>query len=175
MSKIDITCILLHPTMLHTLFSLHQLVGFATHAQTLRVRVLAKRYSDDVRVSDQYTFLCFHSYPYLLYLIPTLFLSFIHHPYIIILFHFAKCFILLVIIHTLTFDFVLHINFARQNQEDHDSSAVSILQSSWQPSQLLPLGPSCRSEQRRTSHDQYTTPQEKNCTQIKQSTSNRTR
>ena len=51
--------------------------------------------SDNVGMSDQYTFLCFHSYPYLLYLIPTLFLSFSHHPYIIV--YFVQCFYYLYI------------------------------------------------------------------------------
>ena len=49
---------------------------------------MSDQYSDNVGMSDQYVFLCFHSYPYLIYLIPTLFLYFFHHPYIIV--HFVK-------------------------------------------------------------------------------------
>ena len=54
-------------------------------------------YRDNVEMSDQYTFLCFHSYPYLLHLIPTLFLFFFHRPYIIL--HFVRCFYYLYKIH----------------------------------------------------------------------------
>ena len=46
---------------------------------------------------DQHTFLCFHSYAYLLYLIPTLFLSVFQYLSIIILLHFFNFFLLLVL------------------------------------------------------------------------------
>ena len=51
--------------------------------------------SDNVGMSVQYAFMCFHSYPYLPYLIPTLFLYFFRHPYITV--HFVKCFYYLYI------------------------------------------------------------------------------
>ena len=35
---------------------------------------MSDHYSDNVGMSDSYTFLCFHSYPYLVYIIITLFL-----------------------------------------------------------------------------------------------------
>ena len=55
-------------------------------------------YVVNVRMSDQYAFLCFHSHPYLLFFIPTLSLSFFHHPHIIV--HFScKMLLLLVIIY----------------------------------------------------------------------------
>ena len=69
-----------------------------THTYIVTVLITHRSLHWLCRISDQYAFLCFHSYPYLLYIIPTCstsFLSYFCHPYTDYS-SFCKVFLLLV-------------------------------------------------------------------------------